>query len=515
MSSIIINGTEEVILGKLSIEDLIKVVRNNAKVILSDESAERIKKCRKFVEKVIQRNDIVYGVTTGVGDLASVTISRDKIKKLQKNIIRSHSAGCGEELPSEVIRGAMLIRANVMASGYTGVRLETVKKYIKLINENVVPIVCSAGSVGASGDLVPMAHIALSLMGEGDVYYRNKKMKSSECLKKLGMEHITLDAKEALGLINGTHFSTSVGAIAHHDLINITKNCEIGIALSYEALGAKTDPLREEIHLLRPFHGQIICAADLRKLLMGSEKVNKSNKVQDAYTLRCAPQIVGSMWEALEYAKKIIETEMNAVSDNPLFDYENETVLSGGNFHGQILAGVLDYLSVVSASIGGYMERLVNRLLNPHLSSLPAFLTKDYGLNTGYMMLQYTAASLVNENKVLSHPASSDSIPLSADQEDYVPMAMYSAMKLRRISENLKNIASILMLCSSQAVDFVVGEDGKGTKIALETIRKKIERLGEDIVLSKEISKMNDLVSSGEIVKCVEIHIGKLGRDGE
>lgn len=494
----------------LRIEDVIKVAREGEEVVLAKKAVEKINKCREKVEKIIDEGKVAYGINTGVGELSNVRISLDEIEKLQKNLVRSHACAVGEELPEEVVRAMMLLRMNSLAKGYSGVTLNLVEKLGEALNKKFHPVVPSQGSVGASGDLSPLAHIALAFMGEGMVNYAGRKMPAMEALEESEIGPIRYKAKEGLALINGTQMMTAIACLGIYDSLMLLKNAQIAGIMSLEALKGTDQAFREEIQKVRPYEGQIKCAKNLWMLTRESDIIASHKtcpKVQDAYTLRCMPQVFGAIWDALNYVKKIVEIEINSATDNPLiFD----DVLSGGNFHGDVIAISLDLMNIVITKLGSFSERRIARLLDAHLSELPPFLIQKPGLNSGLMILQYIAASLVNENKSLAYPSSVDSIPTSANKEDYQSMGATSALKSMRILENAKKIIAIEFITASQALDFHELKPSRASQIAYDLIRKKVSMVEEDRPLYEDISAIANMVHSGEIVDAVEEKIGEL-----
>ena len=438
---------------------------------------------------------------------------KDKGEELQQRVVRSHSACVGSPLKEDEVRAAMLLRANTLAKGYSAVRLDVVDMLIKMLNRGVCPVVYEKGSLGASGDLAPLAHIALVMMGEGMALYHGEEMSGADALKRAGLKPIALSFKEGLALINGSQVFTAVGLLCLHDALLAVKNAQVITALTLTALDAIADAFDERVHRLRPYLGQMNVAANLRALMGEKLRMQKSTgeKVQDAYSLRCYPQIVGPTVDALEYAKKQVEIEINSALDNPLFFPENGDYVSCGNFHGQSIALVLDYLSIALSEVANVSERHINRLLNSKLSGLPPFLTKEEGLNSGLMMAQYTAASLVSENKVLSHPASVDSIPVSADQEDHVSMGPIAARKLREIVRNVNYVLAIELMCAAQALEFCDRERlSRGVSAAYETVRRIVPPLKEDRVLHDDIVKLYNMLGEGTLLENVEAVVGPL-----
>lgn len=491
-----------------TIEDVVAVAREHESVMLSAEAKKKIRAARELVEDVISKNETVYGVTTGVGELATEKISQKKVDELQRNLIRSHSCGVGDPLSTEIVRAVMVLRANSLAKGYSGVRVKIVETLLAMLNKGVHPVIPERGSVGSSGDLIPLAHMALSMIGEGQAEYDGETLSSKEALEKAGIEPVSLTAKEGLGLINGTQLMTAIGSLVIYDGERLLKNAQIAGVMSLEALKGTDQAFREEIQHVRRHEAQQECAENLWRLTRDS-KIIASHKncprVQDAYTLRCMPQVFGASKDALSYARKIFENEINAATDNPLVFPDKGEILSGGNFHGQPLALTLDFLGVSLSEIGSFSERRIARLVDPNLSGLPPFLTEKRGLNSGFMMPQYAAAALTNENKVLCHPASSDTIPTSANKEDHVSMGATAALKLLRILSNVRNIIAIEFLAAAQAVEFHEPLlPGPAIQDAHKKIREKSEKLREDRSLHVDIKQIADLISSGEILAAVE-----------
>lgn len=492
----------------LRLEDIIKVAVEKEAIELSSISKEKVEVSREYVNKIIENNEVVYGVTTGFGKFCNVNISSQDTRDLQVNLIRSHSAGVGEYLSEDVVRAMMLLRANALAKGYSGIRYSTLQTLIDMLNKGVIPRVPSQGSLGASGDLVPLAHMVLVMIGEGEAVYKGRVMPGKEAMQLAGIIPVTLEAKEGLALINGTQAMTAIGSLALAEAINLSRIADISAALTFEALNGVIDAFDENVNLVRPHKGQIECARNMRKLLEGSQFVTHQGnpKVQDAYTLRCIPQVHGAVRDALEHIKEIVETEMNSATDNPLIFPESDVVISGGNFHGEPIAINMDYMGIAVSELASIAERRIERLVNPSLNEgLPAFLVDNGGLNSGLMIAQYTAASLVSENKTLATPASVDSIPSSANQEDHVSMGTIAARKARRIVENTRNVLAIELLCAAQAIDLRLKENkgkemGKGTKVAYRLIRKKVGTLLHDRVLSNEITAISNLILTNELI---------------
>ncbi|MHA1906185.1 MAG: histidine ammonia-lyase [Candidatus Thorarchaeota archaeon] len=498
----------------LTIEDVVNVARHSFQVELDETARKKLIDSRAVIERALKEGRTVYGVNTGFGDLADVSIDESDLAALQVNLIRSHSVGVGDPFPQEVVRGMMLLRANALAKGFSGARVEVVETLISMMNKDVVPVVPEQGSVGSSGDLAPLAHMVLVMIGEGNAYYQGQRMEGANAMKKAGISPVTLQAKEGVALINGTQPMTSIGVLTIYDAFLLIQDAAIAAAMSIEALRGTRTAFDNRIHEIRPHEGQSDIAGAMRKLLPDSE-INQSHadcgKVQDAYSLRCIPQVLGASLDTIRYVRSILETEINSATDNPLVFPIDDSVLSGGNFHGQPIALAMDFLGIALSEIANISERRVNRLVNPDLSGLPPFLTKDGGLKSGLMIVQYTAAALVSENKVLAHPASVDSIPTSADQEDHVSMGTIAARKARSILQNVTNVIAIEYLCAIQGVDLL----GPLKPAApLEAVRSQFRRivatLEDDRVLHTDIDAIREMMQSGAIVGWATEVIGNL-----
>ncbi|NWF95336.1 MAG: histidine ammonia-lyase [Candidatus Thorarchaeota archaeon] len=500
----------------LTIESVVKVAREGAQVRLAEAARERVLQSRRVIERAISEGRTVYGVNTGFGDLAHVSIAPDDLARLQVNLIRSHSVGVGEPFPPEVVRGMMLLRANALSKGFSGVRVDVVETLLAMLNRGVTPVVPQMGSVGSSGDLAPLSHMVLVMIGEGEAFYRGKRMDGRSAMNKAGIVPLELQAKEGVALINGTQPMTSVGALAVHDAMDLMRNAVIAACMSLEALRGTRVALDERIHNVRPHRGQHDVASAMLCLLSDSE-INRSHancgKVQDAYSLRCAPQVLGASLDAIRYVRDVIATEINSATDNPLVFTEGNAVMSGGNFHGQPIALAMDFLGIALSEMANIAERRVNRLVDPKLSGLPAFLTRESGLESGMMIAQYTAAALVSENKVLAHPASVDSIPTSAEQEDHVSMGTIAARKARQILENVRNVVAIEYLCATQGMDLLLPlKSSPALETARDVIRKSVPFVEDDRPLSADIVKIREIMDSGQVVKAVESTVGPLLR---
>ncbi len=505
---IVLNGEN------FQLEALVTIARNGVGVAISRGSEARIQKARSLVDKWVQEGVRIYGVTTGFGALSEKTISFEDTRKLQKNILLSHAAGMGRHMDDDVVRAMMALRINDFCRGNSGLRLETIEKLAQLLNTGIIPVVPEKGSVGASGDLVPMAHLSLVLIGEGEAFVDGERISGAQALRKRNIPLLELAAGEGLALINGTQFMIALGCLALHDALNLCKHADIAASMSLETLMGTRSAFDPRIHQARPHVGQIKAAQNMLKITDNSGIISSHkdcSRVQDAYTLRCSPQVHGASWDAFAYVDKVIRVEMNSSTENPLIFPESEEFLSGGNFHGQPLALACDFLGIAIAELANISERRIERLVNPQLSGLPAFLVEDGGLNSGFMIAQYAAASLVSENKVLAHPASVDSIPTSANKEDHVSMGAWAARKCRSIVENTEEVIAIELLCGAQAIDlFTNFKAGDGTLAAYEMIRSRVDYMKEDRLLATDIAKVKALLREGSIVKAVEAKVGTL-----
>ena len=481
----------------LTVEDIVNVSRKYIPVEISHTSIKKIKKSADIVKRILEEKKQVYGVNTGFGYLQNVTISLEDAQKLQKNLILSHSSGVGSELPHEVVRGVMLLQLNKFARGHSGIRWEVVSLLVELLKRNIIPVVPSKGSLGASGDLAPLAHLSSVLIGYGEADYNQKRFSGKEALKLANLEPLTLQAKEGLALLNGTQVMVSLAGLAIFDSEYLIKIANIATALSMEIHRANIDCLHPKIHNARPHKGQIQIAKSLLKYLSGSKRVRQNVGFQDSYSLRCVPAVHGASLDTISYAKSVVETEMNSSTDNPLI-FARDQIFSGGNFHGQPIALVMDYLGIAVAELGNISERRVEKLLNPTLSSLPAFLSPKSGLNSGLMITQYTAAALVSENKILASPASVDSIPVSANQEDHVSMGTIAARKARKITENVQYILAVELLCAAQAIDLAGIKDQISEKSlrSYQIIREKIPELYQDRELAPDIKLCFEMIKN-------------------
>ena len=503
----------------LSIEDLVKVARHNEKVELHPDSIEKINKCRAMLEKKIDAHEIMYGVNTGIGEFSEVVLNDDQVKDFQKYLIYNHAAGIGEAMPLEHVRGAILGRINVHAHGNSGVRLEITQTLVEMLNKGVTPFVCKKGSVGACGDLAPMSQVALLMMGEGHAFYEGVKYSGKEAFEKAGIEIPGLKARDGLATINGANFMTAMSAIYLYDVNNWLKQAEIACTMSLEALKANFGPYDTRIHEIRGFSGAVRSAAAIRRIASDGDLLEKriKVKVQDAYSMRSTPQVIGAAHDAVKWARSQVEIELNGVGDNPIFFPDENLALSGANFQGTPVSLPMDLIGAAVTMVSVLSERRMNRLNNPALSiGLPPFLTNRPGMFSGLMLSQYTADMQIVEQRILSMPASIQSIPAAADQEDFVSMGMNTALKNIQILDNAYGILGIELMAAAQALDLREKFDeqkyklGKGTQKAKDVIRKYVEYLDIDRPLYPDHNKMKDLVQSCEILSEVEKEVGSL-----
>ena len=502
--------------NSLTLKDVLDVARFGEQVVISQDAISLVKASRNYVDRLVAEDRIVYGVTTGFGKFSDVHISSTETETLQANLIMSHACGTGPIFPEEVSRAIMLLRANALAKGYSGIRPQTLQSLVDLLNHGIHPVIPEKGSLGASGDLAPLAHMTLPLIGMGEAFYKGKRMDGAEALRAEGLKPVVLTAKEGLALINGTQVMTATGALATYDALCLSKLSDISSALTGEAFSIIIDAFIEELHKIRPHKGQIDTASNMRRLLEGSERTTHQGqvRVQDAYSLRCVPQIHGASKDAIQYTLNKLAIEMNSVTDNPIIIPDMDIAISGGNFHGQPMALTFDFLGIAAAELANVAERRIERLVNSSLGGLPPFLVENGGLNSGFMIAQYSAAALVSENKVLAHPASVDSIPSSAGQEDHVSMGTIAARKARDICDNLSRVLSIELMAAAQGIDlnpFTCGKRlGKGTAVAYQVVRQAVSKMTQDRILYKDIDSVLELVKSNAIVQAVEDEIGLL-----
>ncbi|MEW5902065.1 MAG: histidine ammonia-lyase [Acidobacteriota bacterium] len=498
----------------LTVEKVVNVARENEKIEIHPEAKKRIEKCRALLEDKIQRREIMYGVNTGIGELSEVVLTPEQVERYQRYVIYSHAAGYGKPLPIDVVRAAMLSRISCHCHGHSGLRLIVTETMKEMLNKGVTPVVCEKGSVGACGDLSPMSQIALAVMGEGEAFYQKERLPSAEALKRAGIKPVVLEARDGLAAINGSNFIVGLGALEIYDAHRWLKNSEIAAAMTLEVVNANMKAYDERLHKVRGYPGALECAENVRRITEGSELLARlgKKKVQDAYSLRSTPQVVGAARDALKWTRYMLEIELNNAADNPVFFPEEELVLTGANFQGTPQAFALELLGTAVTTVAVISERRLNRLMNPHLNvGLPAFLTKGAGMFSGLMLSQYTAGALVCENRILSHPAATGSIPAAADQEDFVSMGWTTALKTQQIIDNAQAVVAIEMMAGAQAIDFRAPlKPSKGVQAAHEVIRKHVAHLEEDRPLYDDINKLKEVVQSGEILEAVERAVGEL-----
>ncbi|MEO0114927.1 MAG: histidine ammonia-lyase [candidate division WOR-3 bacterium] len=470
----------------LTIEDVIAVSDNWTKVAISKIGEERIISARKRLTEFLNTGKVIYGVNTGFGALVDKSISKEAYNKLQMNLIRSHALGAGSFLPKEVVRAAMFLRANMLAKGYSGVRLELVQLLVEMLNRNVVPVVYEKGSVGASGDLAPLAFVALVLIGRGKAFYQDRIVNGKSALQKAGLSPLTLQAKEGLSLINGTEMMAGLGVFNLKEASFLADLADIAGALSFVALGGNLQALDKRLAQLKPYPGQKITTQNLNRLLKSIN--NSSSVIQNAYSLRCLPQVHGAVRETQRFVRSIVETEINSVTDNPII--LDNGIIAGGNFHGATIAIAMDNLAITSCILGGIAERRIARLMDPKLSNLAPFLTPKPGINSGLMMTQILATTLQTENKILSTPASIHSLPTSANQEDFVSMGMDSALKARKVIENTKTILALELICACQAIELAKVRLNKNLNRYFEFIRRVVPFQKNDQELTQPLKRL-------------------------
>lgn len=505
--SIKLNGNE------LTVEKLVRIARDGEQVELAQDSLRSIIKCREMIEEKIQAGEIMYGVNTGIGEFSEIVLDDAQIKDFQKYLIYNHAAGIGDPAPIEYVRGSMAGRINVHAHGNSGCRAEITQALVEMLNKGVTPFVCQKGSVGASGDLAPMSQIALVLLGEGKAYYQGELMDGKIAMEKAGIAIPGLQARDGLAVINGSNVLTAMSAILLYDTNCWFKQAEIAAAMTLEALKANMKPYSEKLHQVRGFSGAIRSANAIRKLVIGGDVMEGKVKtrVQDAYSMRSTPQVIGAAHDALKFAKSQVEIELNGVGDNPVFFPDENIQISGANFQGTPVSLPMDMVGASITMVSVMSERRLNRLNNPALNvGLPAFLTKGAGMFSGLMLSQYTADTLIVEQRILSAPASIQSIPAAADQEDFVSMGMNTALQNKQILDNAYGILGIEFMAAAQALDFREYQFGKGVKTAKKVIRKYVEFLDVDRPLYPDHDRMKELVESCEILNEVEKVIGSL-----
>ncbi len=496
----------------MTVEEVVRVARGLEPVSIDPEAIRRIEKCRAMLDAKIKAHEIMYGVNTGIGEFSEVVLTDEQVELFQRYLIYSHTAGWGEPFPEEIVRAAMLTRINVHCHGNSGQRPIVTQTLAEMLNRGVTPVVCQKGSVGACGDLSPMGQMALVPIGEGEAFYKGKRMPGKAAMEAAGIPTIVYEARDGLATINGSNVTLGMGCLLIDEIDKFLRTAEIASAMTLEALNANMKPYDERLHVLRGFPGAAASARNIMKVVKGSAYLaSKTKKVQDAYSMRSTPQVLGAVRDALRYAREQFLIELNGVGDNPIFIPEDNTVLTGANFQGTPISMPLDLLSIGVTTACVISERRMNRLVNPALSvGLPPFLTKNPGMMSGLMLSQYTAGALICEQRILSHPASTGSIPAAADQEDFVSMGMTSAHKLRTILDNAYGVIAIEMIAGAQALDFRGSESGPGVRAAYETIRSRVPHLEEDRPLHDDNNRATAAVKSGEILDAVERAVGRL-----
>jgi histidine ammonia-lyase len=497
----------------LDLEDVVRVARGAEPVRLAPDAAKRVDASRHALEKVVAKGGPAYGIKTGFGELANVAIPDADIRALQLNLLRSHAIGQGPPLRQDEVRAAILLRANALAMGYSGVRRMVVTRLLDLLNRGVHPVIPSRGSLGASGDLAPLAHLGLVLVGEGEAEVGGRVLPGAKALAQANLAPIVLESKEGVAIINGTSVMGAVGALAVHDGLRLLKDAQVAASMSFEALRGSPKPFEDRLVGLKPQPGVREVAGNLRRLLRGSEIIPSHkgpHKVQDPYTLRCIPQVLGAVRAALDGAAACLRIEMNGASDNPLI-FPEGTSVSGGNFHAQALAMALDHVALAMAVLAGFSERRIARLVDTRLSELPPFLTRKGGLHSGMMIVQYVAAGYASDNKVLAHPASADSIPTSANQEDFVPMGMAAALKARQALENAARVVALEVLAAAQGLEFLKPlQPGIGPRAAHAFVRTQIPPLDDDRSLAADADRILEWMASGQLLEAAERVAGRL-----
>ncbi|MHC4416920.1 MAG: HAL/PAL/TAL family ammonia-lyase [Planctomycetota bacterium] len=497
----------------LTIEDVVAVARHDENVELAPEAVEAILRCRSMLERKLEAHEVMYGINTGIGELSEVELDDEQVRQFQKYLIYNHAAGIGEPLPVEVVRASMLSRVNVLAKGYSGCRLEIPSTYVAMLNEGITPVVCSKGSVGACGDLSPMSQIALSLMGEGECFHRGERVRTGDAMAGAGIAVPGLRARDGLSAINGANVIAGSAALQLYDTERWIKQAEIVAAMTLEALNANLTPYTSKLHELRGFRGAVTCAENLVRVMAGSDLLSGTMKVkvQDAYSMRSTPQVIGSLRDFMDYARKQVEIELNGVGDNPVFVPDDQIVLTGANFQGTPVSMPLDMVGAGITMVSVLSERRLNRLLNPALSvGLPAFLTKGAGMFSGLMLSQYTADMLIVEQRILSTPSCIQSIPAAADQEDFVSMGLNAALKTGQILDNAHGVLGIECIAAAQALDFRDHTPGAGSRAAHAAARRVVAHLDEDRPLFPDHNNMTASLRRCELLDAVQSDVGEL-----
>lgn len=497
--------------NSLTLDKIKAVAVQNAQVMLTAKASAKVKKCRDYVEKVISEGRIVYGLTTGFGKFSNVTISSNHIDELQENLIKSHAVSVGTPYSKEQVRAIMLLRANVLAKGFSGIKLLTLQTLIDMLNSGIHPVIPRQGSVGASGDLSPLSHLALVLIGKGKAEYKGKIMSGKTAMQAAGLTPVRLAAKEGLALNNGTQVMTGIGVLAWLEAFKLAQAADIIAAMTVDSLLGTPSAFDPLVHQLRPHQGQLNSAANLYNLLKNSKlraSHKKCNNVQDAYSLRCTPQVHGAVRDALVYARQVLDTEINSATDNPLIFPDADKVISGGNFHGEPLAIALDTMAIAVSELASVSERRIEQMLNPTLNrNLPPFLAARPGLDSGFMIAQLTAAASVSENKVLSHPASVDSIPTSANQEDHVSMGSVSANKLLQVMENVNTVLAIELMVALQALDYRKIDSSPALEKVRKTLRRSIKPLKHDREILPDIEAAKAWLAENDLAELIKTHL--------
>jgi histidine ammonia-lyase len=477
----------------LTVNTIKEVLKKGLKVSASKESLAVAQKSRDAVDKIVADKKVVYGINTGFGKFSDVPIDQNDVRDLQINLIRSHACGVGEPFPKIVSKVMLLLRANALLKGYSGIRPVVIERLLEFFNKDIIPVIPQQGSLGASGDLAPLSHLVLPIVGEGEVFYQEKVMPANEALFLEGLKPLTLEAKEGLALINGTQAMTAMGVIGYLEAENLAYEAELIASMTIEGLKGITDAFAEEIHVARGYQQQVDTAKRVREYLKDSKLTTRQGeiRVQDAYSLRCIPQVHGASWQALDYIKEKLEIEINAATDNPLIFHDGEMVVSGGNFHGQPIAFAMDFMKIAVAELANISERRIERLVNPQLNDLPPFLSPQPGLQSGAMILQYSAASLVSENKTLAHPASVDSIPSSANQEDHVSMGTIGSRHAYQIIQNARRVLAIELFCAMQAAEYRgVEQMASATRAMFDKARGIAPSIVKDRIFSTDIERL-------------------------
>jgi histidine ammonia-lyase len=499
--------------SRLTIEDVVRVARHGEPISLAPGALERIARCRGMLQRKIDAREIMYGVNTGIGEFSEVVLTDEQVQQFQRYLIYNHAAGIGAPAPIEHVRAAMVSRVNVHARGFSGCRPEIPLAYVEMLNRGVTPVVCEKGSVGACGDLAPMSQIALSLMGEGEAFHEGRRLPTRDALARAGVTPPGLQARDGLAAINGSNLIAGIGCLLLHDAERWIAQAEIAASMTLEALSANMRPYEARLHELRGFRGAQTCAANLRRVMDGSDlwTGRLKVKVQDAYSMRSTPQVIGALRDQMAHARRQLEIELNAVADNPIFVEAEDRVYTGANFQGTPVSLPLDTVGAGVTMVSVLSERRLNRLLNPALSvGLPAFLTKGAGMFSGLMLSQYTADTLIVEQRILSTPSYIQSIPAAADQEDFVSMGMNAALKTRQILDNARAVLAIEMIAAAQALDFRSFAPGRGTRAAHAAVRGVVEHLDEDRPLYRDHNAMTEAVGRCVVLEAVETEVGSL-----